>query len=101
MTRSDLIALSESLERLLDSMDAPPADLLSTVFGDWAQIVGAEVARHCRPVSLDGDRLVVEAADPVWASELKWLSDQLLRRLAETPSGDRLKAITVRVAPPA
>jgi len=97
--KPDPIALSESLEHLLNALGAPPADLLSTIFGQWESIVGAEVALHCRPVALDGDRLVVEAADAAWASELKWLSEQLLQRIAETSSGDRLTEVTVKVAP--
>ncbi len=94
------VALSESLDRLLDSLGAPSTDLLSTIFSRWEQVVGTEVARHCRPVALDDDRLVVEAADAAWASELKWLSEELLQRLAEASSQARLKSITVRVASP-
>lgn len=93
------IGIGDALERLLGSMDAPSSDLLSTVFGQWEQIVGADVARHCRPSAVEGDRLVVVATDPVWAGELQWLASSVLARINEAASTERLKTLTVRVAP--
>lgn len=95
------IELAEALERLLGSLGAPPADLLSTVFHRWADVVGADVALHCRPVAVEGDRLVVLASDSTWASEVRWLADQVLARVNELSSTDRLRSVTVQVAPAA
>ena len=92
--------LAEAVERLLGSLDAPPADLLSTVFQRWEEVVGADVARHCRPVAVEGDRLVVAASDAMWASELQWLADTVLTRVNEMSATTRLRSLTVRVAPP-
>ena len=93
------VELADALERVLGSLGAPPADLLSTVFHRWEEVVGADVARHCRPVAVEGDRLVVEASDPTWASEVRWLSERVLDRVNELSSTDRLASLTVRVAP--
>ena len=93
------IELAEALERVLGSLGAPPADLLSTVFHRWADVVGADVALHCRPVAVEGDRLVVLASDSTWASEVRWLADQVLARVNELSSTDRLRSVTVQVAP--
>ena len=93
------IELADALERVLGSLGAPPADLLSTVFNRWEEVVGAEVARHCCPVAVEGDRLVVTASDSTWASELRWLADRVLARVNKLSSTDRLKSMTVRVVP--
>ena len=93
------IGLADALERVLGSLGAPPADLLSTVFHRWEEVVGADVARHCRPVAVESDRLVVVASDPSWASEVKWLAEQVLARVNELSSTDRLRSVVVRVAP--
>lgn len=98
--RDEPVELADALERVLGSLGAPPTDLMTTVFQQWEVVVGADVARHCRPVAVDGDRLVVAASDPAWASELRWLSDRVLERINELSSTDRLKSITVRVVPP-
>jgi len=95
------VPLGDALERLLGSMDAPPADLLSTVFQRWEEVVGPEVARHCRPAAIEAERLVVLASDATWASEVQWLASDVLARINEMSTAGRLESLTVRVAPAA
>ena len=93
------VPLGDALERLLGSMDAPPADLLSTVFQRWEEVVGPEAARHCRPAAIEEERLVVLASDATWASEVQWLASAVLARINEMSTAGRLESLTVRVAP--
>jgi predicted nucleic acid-binding Zn ribbon protein len=51
------------------------------VFTDWAQIVGAEVAAHCAPVSLREGELSVSAESTAWATQLRLLGGTLLARV--------------------
>lgn len=89
--------IGEALERLFGSLDAPPVDLLSTVFQRWEEVVGSEVARHCRPAAVEGERLVVLASDTTWASEVQWLASAVLARINEMSTAGRLESLTVRV----
>ena len=91
--------LSEVVPRLLTMLDKPTADVIVTAFSRWEEVVGADVARHCRPVAIDADRLVVAASDPMWADELRWNSQKVLDRLAEVSGGRRLGELVVRVEP--
>lgn len=93
------VPLGDALERLLGSLDAPPVDLLSTVFQRWEEVVGPEAARHCRPAAIEGERLVVVASDATWASEVQWLASAVLARVNEMSTAGRLESLTVRVAP--
>lgn len=93
------IELADALQRLLGSLDAPPGDLLLAVFQRWEEVVGPDVARHCRPVAVEGDRLVVLASGSAWASEVQWLADDVLSRINEVSASGRLQSLTVRVAP--
>lgn len=52
------------------------------VFAEWPQLVGAEVAAHCRPVSLRAGELRLTAESTAWATQLRLLSGTLLARLA-------------------
>lgn len=52
------------------------------VFADWAGLVGAEVAAHCRPTTLTQGQLRVEAESTAWATQLRLLSAKMLARLA-------------------
>ncbi len=90
--------LGRSLEQLLGTLRAPSVDVLDSVFTKWALIVGDDVAAHSRPVSIDGATLVVEASDPTWASELRWLEKEVLERLTEVAGTNRVRTLEVRVA---
>lgn len=48
----------------------------------WEQIVGPEVAAHCRPERLDGDELTCVAESTAWATQIRLLSRTILDRLA-------------------
>jgi predicted nucleic acid-binding Zn ribbon protein len=89
--------LRGSLERLLGTMKAPPLDVLSTIFGEWSTVVGEDLAAHSRPAAVDGARLVVTCDSAAWASEFRWLESQVLERLTEVTSSNRISAITVKV----
>lgn len=92
-------AASELLQRLLSTLEKPSPDIIISVFKRWEQVVGADIAKHCRPVAIEGDRLIVAADDPMWASELQWLSEMVLDRLAEVSGGRRMEHLAIRVAP--
>ena len=53
------------------------------VFGRWAEIVGAEVADHCKPETLVDGKLVVRTDATAWATQLKLMAPTLVRRLNE------------------
>ena len=89
--------LSVSLERLMTAMEAPPVDAVAAVFSRWSEIVGPDLAEHCRPVSVAGEALTISADDPVWASELRWLEAELLERLAAVAGPGRFQTVAVRV----
>jgi predicted nucleic acid-binding Zn ribbon protein len=53
----------------------------ATLFASWSKIVGAEVAEHCSPVTLTDGELVVQAESTAWATQIRMLAPQLLRRI--------------------
>ena len=85
------------MDRLLGTLRAPSVDVLDTVFTRWDEIVGVDVAAHCRPVAIEGEILVVAATDPTWASELRWLENEVLSRLSEVSGSDRVSKVQIRV----
>jgi predicted nucleic acid-binding Zn ribbon protein len=48
----------------------------------WEQIVGAEVAAHCRPMRLEAGRLICVAESTAWATQIRLLTHSLLERIA-------------------
>jgi len=65
---------------------APLAE--ARLLGQWASVVGAEIAARCQPVSLRDGELRITAESTAWATQLRLLAPQLLRRIcAELPPG--------------
>jgi predicted nucleic acid-binding Zn ribbon protein len=59
------------------------ADRVSSgvVFARWVQLVGADVAEHAQPVSLQNGELIVAASSTAWATQLRLLQRQLIARI--------------------
>jgi predicted nucleic acid-binding Zn ribbon protein len=59
--------------------DRPLAE--ARVFAEWSALVGADVATHCAPQSLNKGELRIAAESTAWATQLRLLSGTLLARL--------------------
>ena len=46
----------------------------------WVEIAGAQMAAHTEPVRLHGGVLVVRAESPTWATQVSYLSGELVER---------------------
>ena len=93
--------LAASLDRVASAFGGGTrASTLSTVFATWPSLVGESVAAHCAPRALRDGHLVVAVDEPGWASQLRWLEADLLRRLAEVLGEGQVTRVDVVVAPP-
>ena len=54
----------------------------SRVFGEWARLVGEDVAEHAQPVALKDGELSVRASSTAWATQLRLLQGQLIAKIA-------------------
>ena len=91
--------LRPSLDRLARRVGAPETSALTTVFAHWEDAVGAAVADHAQPLSLHGTTLVVGVDEAGWATQLRYLANDVLARLATaagTPVADRLEVRVTR-----
>ena len=61
---------------------------VGSVLARWTELVGSEIAGHCRPESFDGTTVLVRCDSTAWATQLRLISSDLLRRFdAELGSG--------------
>jgi predicted nucleic acid-binding Zn ribbon protein len=90
--RDDPQALSTAIDSLLETEGWSLAAATGSVFGRWPQIVGADLAGHTQPDSLRDGELTVLADSTAWATQLRLLQAQLIRRLnAELGAGTVLR----------
>jgi predicted nucleic acid-binding Zn ribbon protein len=95
------VPLGAALDRVMRRLRGPRTVHVTTVFDGWPDLVGAGIAAHARPVALRDGELVVEADDPTWASQLRWLEAELLARLHAELGAEAPTRVVVRVAGPA
>ncbi len=65
------------------------------VFSRWEAIVGREVAQHAKPESFADGRLVVRTDSTAWATQMKLLAADLVRRLNEVLGDETVRVIDV------
>ena len=89
--------ITDALDSFMGSLRAVDRVQVAGVFGRWAEAVGDDIARHVRPVRLDRGVLTVEADDPAWATQVKFLASDITERLANV-ADVRIERVDVRVA---
>lgn len=75
--------IASVLRRVLGSLGWQEGMSSGRVLEEWEEIVGEQIAAHCRPVSLDAGILLVSASSSAWATQLRMLSPQLVTRIHE------------------
>nr|WP_246360805.1 DciA family protein [Haloechinothrix aidingensis] len=66
------------------------------VFGQWAALVGSDVAEHAHPVSLSEGELTVQASSTAWATQLRLLQAQLLGKIAAGVGNGVVKRLRIQ-----
>jgi predicted nucleic acid-binding Zn ribbon protein len=66
------------------------------VFGQWAEIVGPQLALHTMPESFESGELTVAADSSAWAAQLRLMAPQLVKRLAEELGHGAVRRIRVK-----
>jgi predicted nucleic acid-binding Zn ribbon protein len=89
--------VSEGIERVLRHLGAPSADVLTTIVTRWPEIVGEQIAGRAVPVTVHDGRLTIRVEDPAWASQLRWLEQEVVDRIGALVGRDVVNAIEVRV----
>lgn len=94
--------LRDSLDEVVRGLRGPTpggaggARAMGTLFSRWTDAVGQLVADHARPITLDGERLLVEVDDPAWATQLRLLEADIVERLRSV-AGLQVSRFDVRV----
>lgn len=85
------------VERLMHHLHAPKPSIVRSVFDHWDDLVGEVIGAHCRPARIVDGTLVIEVDDPAWASELAWLSTDLVERIQNRLETNEINEISVKL----
>ncbi len=94
--RDDPQPLQSAIEGLIEESGWRLAAATGSVFGRWAQIVGPELAAHTKPEGLADGELTVTADSTAWATQVRLLAAQLVRRLNTELGDGAVKRVKVR-----
>ena len=89
--------IGDGLDNVARRLGAPAAAAMGKVFTGWEEAVGPLIASHTRPVGLTDGVLTVAADDPAWATQLRFLVNDLVSRIAAVAGPDVVGRIEVRV----
>lgn len=91
----DPVLLGDTLSRIAAERGWDEPLSVGGVVGRWSEVVGPEVAEHCKPETFEDGLLVVRADSTTWATNLRLLAPQLLARLAAEVGPDVVTDVKV------
>jgi predicted nucleic acid-binding Zn ribbon protein len=94
--RDDPAPLAAAIDGLITETGWELAVAAGSVFGRWAQIVGADLAAHTSPDGLADGELTVTADSTAWATQLRLLAADLVRRLNAELGDGAVRRVKVR-----
>jgi predicted nucleic acid-binding Zn ribbon protein len=77
----DPSSLGSAVDALIKARDWERTVTAAGLLPRWAEIVGEDVAAHCRPERLQDGELICVAESTAWATQMRLLSRQLLARI--------------------
>jgi hypothetical protein len=92
--------LRESLTEVSSDLHLDDPDAVSGVLSGWAAAVGPAVAGHARPRALREAVLTVEVDSAEWATQLRYLEEEVLRRLGRKVRPGVVRSLRVVVRRP-
>lgn len=94
--REDPAPLGAAIDGLVAETGWELSVATGSVFGRWAQIVGPDLAAHTAPERLADGELVVTADSTAWATQLRLLAADLVRRLNAELGDGTVRRVNVR-----
>ncbi len=87
--------LLNALDNLASTLGLTNVESINALFVDWPEIVGEQLAQHCKPRSLRDRVLTIEASDQQWATELKWMTSLLVERCCDALGADAVTDVRI------
>ena len=78
--------ISRIVPRVLKDMNIGGKVRNWQVVDKWEEIVGANIARHAKAVSVDSENLFVMVDNPVWQSQLFMMKSEILKKVRKLDS---------------
>ena len=88
--------LGDQMDRLLLDRGWNLDVAVGAVMGRWPEIVGPDVAEHCKPVTFSDGVLTVRADSTAWTTQMRLMSSTILGRLESEVGKDAVTDLRVQ-----
>ena len=92
--------LRDTLAEVGAELGLPEPGPLELLTKHWAEIVGPTIAAHARVGAVRDGTLTVVVEAAAWATQLRYLEDDVVRRAAETVGEGVVRGVRVKVEGP-
>ncbi len=99
--RDEPVPLRDALESVGRELGLPAPESLDGLLRAWPGIVGDMLASHARVRSVRDGECVVEVDGSAWATQVRYLADEVVRRANEVCGTGVVERVRVVVAGPA
>ena len=94
--RDDPQPLATAIGKLLSDQGWKEQAAVGSVFSNWKDFVGSDLAAHTRPEGFTEGELVIAADSTAWATQVRLLASMLVRRLNAELGDGTVKRVKVR-----
>jgi predicted nucleic acid-binding Zn ribbon protein len=98
--RDEPVPLRDAVAKVGEQLGVPAPDVLSTLTARWSEIVGPAIAAHASVHSIRNGECTIEVDGPVWATQLRYATNEVLDRANEHCGDGVLTSVRVVVAGP-
>jgi predicted nucleic acid-binding Zn ribbon protein len=95
--QGELEPLARLVPRVLTDLGLDSAARVVRVAERWEEAVGPEIARHCQPLALRGERLEARVDSSVWCQQLQLRAPEILAALARVLGDDAPEELFFRL----
>jgi predicted nucleic acid-binding Zn ribbon protein len=96
----DPIPLRDVVNAVTRELGMPPADALARVADAWNAVAGSALAGHSRVRSVRDGEAVIEVDGPAWATQIRYLANDLVEGLDKVLGGRTITTLKVVVGGP-
>ena len=92
---SDPQPLSSVFNEIITNRDWRQGIAEGNLFTDWEKVVGEDIAQHATPITLLEGKLTIQTSSTAWATQLRLISNDLLKTLQQSAPGALVEELVV------
>jgi predicted nucleic acid-binding Zn ribbon protein len=92
---SDPQPLSSVFNEIITNRDWRQGIAEGNLFSNWEKVVGEDIAQHTTPITLLEGKLTIQTSSTAWATQLRLISNDLLKTLQQSAPGALVEELVV------